>query len=79
MEIHQLSTAFQHAYNSINYQELYTIMTEFNTPTKIVNLVKMTLRKTKNEVLQIGRKLMTLLNLLVDSGKMIHFLPSYVL
>lgn len=54
-------------------------MTEFNILTRIVNLVKMTLRKTKNKVLQIGRKLMILLNLLVDSGKMIHFLPSYVL
>jgi hypothetical protein len=53
-------------------------MTEFNTPTKIVNPVKMTLRITKNEV-QIGRKLMILLKLLVDSGKMVHFLPSYVL
>jgi aromatic ring-opening dioxygenase catalytic subunit (LigB family) len=52
-------------------------MTEFNTPTKIVNLVKMTLRKTENEV-QIGRKLMMLLKLIVNSGKMIHFLPSYV-
>jgi len=37
----------------------------------------MALRKTKNEV-QIGRTLMILLKLLVESGKMIHFLLSYV-
>jgi hypothetical protein len=78
VEIHHLFTAFQHAYNIINCQQLNTIMTEINTPTKIVNLVKMTLSKTKAEV-QSGRKLMILLKPLVDSGKMIHFLCSYVL
>jgi sorting nexin-29 len=67
VEIHQLFTAFQHAYNSINCQQLYTLMAEFNTPTKIVNLVKLTMRKTKNKV-QIGRPLTILLKLLVDLG-----------
>jgi hypothetical protein len=55
-DIHQLFIDYKQAYDSINRQQMYKIMKEFGIPEKLINLVKMTLRRTLNKV-QISGKL----------------------
>jgi hypothetical protein len=45
VEIHQLFIDFKQVHYTINRQEVYTIMIEFFIPTKIFNLVKVTVGK----------------------------------
>jgi hypothetical protein len=56
VDIHQLFIDYKQAYESINRQQMYKIMNEYGIPEKLINLVKMTLRRTLNKV-QISGKL----------------------
>jgi hypothetical protein len=49
VDIHQLFIDYKQAYDSINQQQMYTIMKEFGIPEKLINLVKMTLRRLLNK------------------------------
>jgi hypothetical protein len=50
VDIHQLFIDYKQAYDSINRQQMCKIMKEFGIPEKLINLVKMTLRRTLNKV-----------------------------
>jgi hypothetical protein len=56
VDMHQLFIDYKQAYDSINQQQMYKIMKEFGIPKKLINLIKMTLRRTMNKV-QISGKL----------------------
>jgi hypothetical protein len=56
IDIHQLFIDYKQAYDSINCQQMYKIMKELGIPEKLINLIKMTLRKILNKV-QISGKL----------------------
>jgi hypothetical protein len=73
VDIHQLFIDYKQAYDSINRQQMYKIMKEFGIPEKLINLVKMTLRRTLNKV-QISGKL-TVLKQHAASDEGMHFLP----
>ena len=53
--LHQLFIDFKQAYDSINRNQLLNVMEEFGIPSKLINLTKITLQKTNNQVQFNGR------------------------
>ena len=53
--LHELFVDFKQAYDSIGRQQLFTVMGEFRIPVKLINLVKITLQKTTNQIQINGR------------------------
>jgi hypothetical protein len=54
--LHQLFTDFKEAYDSVQTEVLYNILTEHGVPMKLVRLIKMYLNETYSEV-HIGKHL----------------------
>jgi hypothetical protein len=54
--VHQLFMDFKKAYESVRREVLYSILTEFGVPMKLVQLIKMCLNETNNKV-HIGKHL----------------------
>jgi hypothetical protein len=50
VELHNLFTDFQEAYDSINRNKLLLVMRNLGTPQKLVNLLKMVLENSKCRV-----------------------------
>jgi sorting nexin-29 len=74
VDIHLLFIDYKQAYDSINRQQMCKIMKEFGIPEKLINLVKMTLRRTLNKVKSVVNYL-TVLKQHAASDKGMHFLP----
>lgn len=45
---------FKQAYDSLERKNMYETLTELNIPRKLLNIIEMTLTKTKNKVLVKG-------------------------
>jgi hypothetical protein len=54
--VHQLSTDFKKAYDSVRREALYNILIEFGNPKKLVRLIKLCLTETYGRV-QMGKNL----------------------
>jgi hypothetical protein len=54
--VHQLFISFKKAYDSVNREALYNILTEFGIPRKLVGLIKMCLNETYS-IVRIGKNL----------------------